>query len=116
MDRERLRDAGLAGGMLVGLLILLDRSDGWRALRDPRAAATGVATALLVEWAFLRYPVRLLSLWERPVVNRGLPVVLLTVARRWRQPRVLAAGVWGLATYVVLFVRLALRQHGDGGT
>lgn len=56
----------------------------------------------------------LLSLWERPAVNRGSALGLLggaLLARR--RPRLLAAGIWGLATYFALLVGLLLRRNGD---
>jgi hypothetical protein len=113
MDPRR-RDGLLAAGCLAGVLALLARRDGLATLRDPRAAAAGVTAALVVEWGFLRYPDRLLALWERPAVNRGSALGLLVagvVARR--RPRLLAAGAWGILTYILLLGRL-LRSEEAG--
>jgi hypothetical protein len=104
MDGARLRDAVLAVGLLGGLLSLLG-SDGRQRLRDPGAAIAGITAALVVEWAFLRYPDRLLSLWERPAINVGSALALLASGRFARgYPRVLAAACWGLVTYFGLLV------------
>lgn len=104
MDRARIRDAVLAVATLGGLLWLLG-ADGRQRLRDPLAAVTGVVTALVVEWAFLRFSDRLLSLWERPVVNRGSALALLAGGYLARgAPWALAAGCWGLMTYLGFLV------------
>jgi hypothetical protein len=106
----RHRDGLLALLALVGLMLPLG-PDRWRRLRDPGAALVGVGAALAVEWAFLRYPERLLSLWERPAVNRGSALALVgggALARR--HPRFLVAGVWGLLTYLGLLGRLLWRD------
>ncbi|WP_276261446.1 hypothetical protein [Haloglomus litoreum] len=111
--RARARDGTLAVLALLGLVGILG-SEAGRRLRDPVAALGGVGTALAVEWAFLRYPDRLLSLWERPLVNRGSAVALVAGAFAVRRyPRMLAAGIWGLATYLVLLARVVLRDGGD---
>lgn len=110
----RLRDGVLAGGTLAALLAGLRCRGAVEALRDPLVVVSGVTTALLVEWAFLRYPDRLLAWWERPAVNRGsaLGVVGAAVLVR-RRPRLLAAGAWGLATYLALLWRLLRRGPRD---
>jgi hypothetical protein len=96
----RHRDGLLAGGAVVAVLAMLVRRDALDALGDPRAAATGVGSALLVEWAFLRHPERLLELWERPAVNAGSALGLVGGAVLTRdRPCLLAAAVWGLGTY-----------------
>lgn len=111
----RIRDGLLSCGVLVTLLGTLQRQAAVDALRDPIPAMGGAATALLVEWAFLRYPDRLLAWWERPAVNRGSALGLIgaTVLAR-RRPRLLAAGVWGLATYLALLGRLLLGRAETG--
>jgi hypothetical protein len=113
MDPQ-IRDGLLAGVSLATLLDTLRRRAAVDTLRDPIPVAGGVATALLVEWAFLRYP-KLLSWWERPAVNRGSVLGLVGVAAlARRRPRLLAAGVWGLATYLALLGRLLLvRARSD---
>jgi hypothetical protein len=100
----RHRDGLLAAGGLAVLLAGLAATDALGAVFDPTAAVAGVAGAVLLEVAFLRYPGRLLSFWER----RGVPVagllaVLLTgvVAAR-DAPGAVGALAWGLATYLAL--------------
>lgn len=111
----RIRDGVLA---CLGLAVFLEglrRQSSVDALRDPVAATAGVVAALLVEWAFLRYPERLLSWWERPVVHRTSSLgVCCGAALARRRSRLLAAGAWGLGTYLALLGRLLLRQHRDG--
>lgn len=114
MEHERVRDGLLAAGLLAVLLSMLRVNGDLGVLRNPRAAGMGVGAALFAEFAFLSYPDRLLSLWERPAVNRGSTLGLLggaLLARR--RPRLLAAGIWGLATYFALLVGLLLRRNGD---
>lgn len=106
VSRGHLRDGLLAGLALVGLLWALG-TDGRRRLRDPVAALLGVGTALTMEWAFLRYPERLLSLWERPLVSLGSALGLLAAGVAARDsPRLVAAGCWGLVTYLLLLARV----------
>jgi hypothetical protein len=113
----RHRDGLLAGGAVVAVLALLGRRDALDALGNPRAVATGVGSALLVEWAFLRYPERLLELWERPAVNVGSALGLVGGAVLARErPRLLAAAVWGLGTYFgLLSWSLATDESGAPG-
>lgn len=98
------RDGLLA---VVGLLVLLSGTIGTVGIGpvvDPPAVVGGVLVALLVEAAFLRYPVILHSLWER----RGVPtaslivVVALGAAAVRYAPLAVGALVWGLATYLAL--------------
>lgn len=100
----RHRDGLLAA---VGLAVLLAGSAatvGPGVLLDPAAAAMGVAGALALEAAFLRYADRLLPLWER----RGVPAASLLgllavgVAALLYEPRLVGALAWGLATYLLL--------------
>jgi hypothetical protein len=101
MDPRR-RDDGLAAGALAALLALLARDGALEELRRPSAASIGVGAAALVEWPFLRYPDRLLALWDRPGVASaaGLGLVGAALVAR-RHARLVAAGVWGLVTYGV---------------
>lgn len=100
----RHRDGLLAAAGLVALLAGAVAAEALGAVVDPLAAATGVAGAVLLEVAFLRYPDRLLAVWER----RGVPLVGLLVVTAvgavatLAVPAVLGVLVWGLATYLVL--------------
>ncbi|WP_254822285.1 hypothetical protein [Haloglomus halophilum] len=110
MEPARVRDGVLAGGCLASLLYVLG-PDGRQRLRDPGAALAGIGCALALEWAFIRYPEQLLSLWERPAVNRGSALALLGGGLLARgAPRVLAAACWGLVTYFGLLVVLIVRR------
>jgi hypothetical protein len=101
----RHRDGLLA---VAGLVVLLGGAAvavGPAPILDPAAAAVGVAGAILVEVLFLRYPRRLLGLWERRGVPAATLLVVLAVgvaALRYA-PRLVGALVWGLATYLALF-------------
>lgn len=100
----RHRDGLLAAGGLVALLAAATAADALGAVADPLAAVAGVAGAVLLEVAFLRYPDRLLAVWER----RGVPAAALLAAlvvgtvAVLTVPPGLGVLVWGLATYLVL--------------
>lgn len=101
-------DAAFAGVALVILTAtgvwLFGGDPFWR----PRAVVLGVGGALLVESAFLRYPERLLALWELPGVAplAAGAVVALGVAAATTAPWILAALCWGLGTYFGLLACL----------
>ena len=101
---SRHRDGLLAAGGLIVLLAGVAAVDALGAVLDPRAAVAGVAGAALLEVAFLRYPERLLGLWERRGVPvAGLLVVLFAGVTTVRYaPAAVGALVWGLATYLAL--------------
>jgi hypothetical protein len=115
MDPQR-RDDWLAAGALAALLALLARDGALDELRRPSATALGVGAAALVEWLFLRYPDRLLTLWDRPGVASagGLGLVGAALAAR-RHAGLVAAGAWGLVTYGGFRVWFA-RPRDDTGT
>lgn len=100
----RHRDGLLAVVGLAGLSAGAVRTVGPGPLLDPLAVVVGVAAALLVEAAFLRYPERLLARWER----RGVPaasllaVLAVGVAGLRYAPAVVGGLLWGLATYLAL--------------
>ena len=122
----RRRDALLAVAGLAVLSAGAAVAVGVGPLLDSRAVAGGVAGALLLEAAFLRYPRRLLGLWER----RGVPTAALlavvgvgAAALRYAPPLV-GALVWGLVTYLALLgcvlagvgnplSRVARRREGE---
>lgn len=66
----RHRDGLLAVLGVAGLATVVVVTTSPASVFDPRAVATGTLGALVVEIAFLRYPDRLLGLWER----RGVPL------------------------------------------
>ena len=100
----RHRDGLLAVVGLAALAAGAVRTVGAGPLLDPAAVAGGVAGALLLEAAFLRYPGVLLAVWER----RGVPaaallaVVAVGVAALRYAPVVVGGLLWGLATYLAL--------------
>lgn len=100
----RHRDGLLAVVGLAGISAGAVRTVGPGPLLDPLAVAGGVAAALLVEAAFLRYPERLLARWER----RGVPaasllaILAVGVAGLRYAPAVVGGLLWGLATYLAL--------------
>ena len=100
----RHRDGLLAAGGLVVLLAGAAAVDALGTVLDPLAAVAGVAGAVLLEVAFLRYPERLLGLWgRRGVPTAGLLTVLAVGAVAVQvAPGVLGALVWGLAAYLAL--------------
>jgi hypothetical protein len=113
MDRAdngaRARDATAATAVLGAVLALLQRQGGLDALRDPVAAGAGLGCGLAVEWAFFRYPERLLRLWDQPLVAVASAATVLGAAWRCRRsPRLLAAAVWGLLPYFALLARACL--------
>jgi hypothetical protein len=99
-----LRDALLATASGVALLAGLALTESLALLADPTAAAAGVVVALLVEAAFVAgTPAG--RLWERPLVRRlavAAFVVGAVAIARVGDPRVFAAGLWGIATYFAL--------------
>ncbi|MFB6206749.1 MAG: hypothetical protein ABEJ05_09530 [Haloglomus sp.] len=111
MDPNRRRDGRRACGLFAALLALLARRDALDRLRDPAAALAGVGAALAAEWAFLRYQERLLTRWDRTGVNTGSAILFLAsgILGR-RRPRLLAAGAWGLLTYLSLLAGLVSRR------
>lgn len=100
----RHRDGLLATAGLVALLVGSVAGDALGAVLDPLAAAAGVAGAALLEVAFLRYPDRLLTVWEHRVVPTAslLVVLVLGTVAVLTIPPVLGVLVWGLATYLGL--------------
>lgn len=94
------RDGRLALVTLVGFVAVGTRFVGTTPFLRPRAIATGVVGALVIEWAFLASPA-LATGWER----RGVPVasaVAVVVAAAVLAPRapwLVGAVAWGLVTY-----------------
>lgn len=101
---SQYRDGLLAIGGLLGLAGVSAVTVGVGRLFDPIGVGTGVAAALAIEAVFLRYPSRMLRLWER----RGVPVlglcaVLAAGGLAVRvAPWLVAVPVWGLITYLGL--------------
>lgn len=101
---SRLRDGLLAilGAIVVATLAVT--TGGLATILQARAVGVGVAGAVLLETLFLRYPDRLLPLWERPGVPTAslLAVVGAGLATARYSPWLLGALLWGLAAYLVL--------------
>ena len=102
--RPEHRDGLLAIAGLLALAGLSAATVGVGRLLDPFGAVVGLAGAVTIEVAFLRYPERALALWNRrgvPVL--GLSVVLVAgVVAVFLLPLLLIAAVWGLVSYLVL--------------
>ena len=100
----RHRDGVLAVCALLAVLTVTTVTGRTSAALHPGAVVGGVGGAVGLELAFLRYPDRLLTLWDRPgvAVTAAAAVlvagVLAAFTLRWL-PWVL---VWGLLTYLAV--------------
>ena len=98
----RHRDGLLAACTLLTVLAVTAVTGRTSAALHPGAVVGGVGGAVGLELAFLRYPDRLLTLWDRPGVAATASAavlvagVLAALTLRWL-PWVL---VWGLLTYL----------------
>ncbi|WP_250137779.1 hypothetical protein [Halorientalis salina] len=99
-----LRDGLVAVAALVVLVATALVTTGTAVFVRPAAVAVGVTGAVAIEAVFLRYPDRLLPVWERPlpflagVAALGCLAVVAVRAVPW----VLGAVSWGLVTYLAL--------------
>lgn len=100
----RYRDGLSAVVALAALLAVGVTVAGWRVFVDPLALGVGFVGTLLLEAAFLRYPDRLLAVWERPGVAPGAAVAVLVAGAGavWAAPWLLGALAWGLVGYLAL--------------
>ncbi|WP_226022254.1 hypothetical protein [Halomicrobium salinisoli] len=104
------RDDLLALLAVGALLALLARRSGLGALANPAAAVAGVAGAVLIEAAFLRYP-ELGAAWDRPLVHLGgLGAVLLAGVGAYLLvgSPIVAALCWGLVTFLLLLAAVVV--------
>lgn len=104
----RHRDGLLAVCALLAVLTVTTVTGRTSAALHPGAVVGGVGGAVGLELAFLRYPDRLLTVWDRPgvAVTAAAAVlvagVLAALTLRWL-PWIL---VWGLLTYLALLACL----------
>jgi hypothetical protein len=99
----------LAAVGAVVVAVLAVTATGRGAVLRPRAAAVGVAGAVSLEVLFLRYPDRLLPLWEQRGVPTGSLFLVITsgaVSVRY-VPWLLGALCWGFGTYLALLASVS---------
>jgi hypothetical protein len=101
---SRLRDGLLAILGALAAATLAVTTGGLAAVLQARAVGVGVAGAILLETLFLRYPDRLLPVWERPGVPTAslLAVVAAGLVAARHSPWLLGALLWGLSVYLAL--------------